>query len=388
MLPKSGLFDFYSPTKVKFEAGSAKKLGNLISGFGTRFLIVNIRKDDQNPSGLVGLYDSLSSVSGGCVIYDELIGDPDTEQVDSATYFSARSHADCIVAYGGIDSINTAKAISLLVTNSIFSADLLTKPVESLNPPLPLVVIPTEPTLGEELSSYFTLVDAEDSTRKSFSTELTFPKACFYDTTLSNYITKNEAGKIGGALLSYSIERFFSPGSNVAVDTLLLQILRLMNGSILEYYNDPGHEKATRNIYWSSMMTGLTLMSSPNGLNWVLAQVLSARTQLDYHQALALMLPYVMEFYLTTCSEKYVQISHAFNLDRSGLSIIESAIQLIEFIRNLFSDLNLPSRLSEFYITKQQVHELATSAAKYPQLANSPRKLGADEIESILLTAI
>ncbi|MES0491784.1 MAG: iron-containing alcohol dehydrogenase [Leptospirales bacterium] len=388
MQRQTNWFDYFAPTKIVYEAGSAGKIGDIVKKYGSRFLIINIRKDNENPNGLDAIADAVTARTSGCVIHNDLIGDPDTEQIDSATFFARRSHADCIIAYGGIDTINTAKAVALLSNNSFFAADLFNKKPEIVNPPKPLIIVPTEPALGEELTGYFTLIDAETNIRRIYTNELIFPQACIYDVTLSSYIKSDSAARIGGAILAVAIERFFSPGTNPVIETLLTHVFQLLHESILPFYKDPSDQRGLKNIYWSSTMTGLSLVNVPNGLNWALALVLSNKTQLNFHHALSLMLPYVMEYYLTTVSEKYVAISRAFKRDIGDSSVIEAAIQAIEHIRNLFSSLNLPTRLSEFYINQQQIPEIAKEVATFPQLANSPKKLRQDEIESILLTAM
>lgn len=387
MLSEQG-FDYYSPTKVTFESGSFQKLGERISHFGTRFLIVNLKKDNQNPEGLRNIVEGISARADGCVVYDEIIGNPDTEQLDTATYFARRAHADCIVGYGSIGSMEAAKAVALMANNSFFAEELFDKPPDQIMPPLPVITIPNEPCMGEELNGYFTLVDAHNNIRKCYSSDRLFPTAVFYNQTLCSHIKKDDAARIGAAMMSYAIERLISGKTNIITDTILTKVLESLKNEVELFYREPENEKITRNMLWNSCMTGMSMMHEPNGAVWSMAQVLSTKTKLSFHLAHAIMLPYVMEYFLTSSSKKYVTIARVFGEDLSESSVVEAAIQGIEAIRNLFSKLNLPSRLSEFYISDSHIKEIAYEIEKFPHLANSPKKLTASEIESILLTAL
>lgn len=381
-------FDHFSPTRIGFEAGSGIRLGERISHFGSRFIIINLKTENQNSKGLVEISESISSRAEGCIVYDEIIGAPDTEQVDTATYYAKRAHVDCIVAFGGLGSIDAAKAVALMANNSFFTEELYNQPPENINPPLPLITIPQEPCMGEELSGYFSLIDAQTSIKKLYSSDLLFPAACFYDITLASSLRKPDAAKIGGAIMTYAVEKLISGNTNLATETLLQKVISMLKKDLTWFYKDPANETVLNNIYWASAMCGISLMTNPAGPTWVMAQVLSAKTKIDYHNALSLLLPYVMEYFLTASSKKYVSIARLLGENIDDISVVEAAIQGIEAIRNLFASLNLPTRLSEFYVTEQQVAEAAEQIALFPHLKNSPKKMNRDEIESILMTAM
>ena len=198
--------DFYAPTKIHCENDCLAKIGPWINDTGKRILLLNIQKDNKNPKELNSLKNSLQKYTDGCIIFDEIFGDPDTEQIDSAAHFTKKSHIDMIIAMGSIDTFNAAKAISLLSNNSFFADDLIRGHAKVKHPGLPVVVVPTEPTMGEELSNGFTLIDASTGERRFYSHPSSYPLACFYDPMLSANLTSDQAARIGGAFLVYAIE--------------------------------------------------------------------------------------------------------------------------------------------------------------------------------------
>ncbi|HRP69888.1 MAG TPA: iron-containing alcohol dehydrogenase, partial [Turneriella sp.] len=159
---------FSVPTRIQFENDSLFKVGNYVKQFGSRILLLNLKSENKNPSELTVLKNGLSKHSDGVIVYDDLTEDPNSDQVDSAAYFTKKSHADVIVAYGSLETFATAKLVALLVTNAVFASDLLNGRAQIKNPPLPLVTIPVEPSLGEELAPSFTIRDAADGHKKYF----------------------------------------------------------------------------------------------------------------------------------------------------------------------------------------------------------------------------
>ncbi|MDH5720263.1 MAG: iron-containing alcohol dehydrogenase [Spirochaetia bacterium] len=378
---------FTLPAKIYFENKSFEKIANIIGGIGGRVLLLAIKKENHIPEKLEEFHGILSNQNEGCILYDELIGDPDTEQIDSATHFAKKAHADVLVAFGGIDTFNTAKAVSLLASNSFFAKDLITKAKTPKVDALPLITVPVEPSMGEEMSPGFCVIDAEESVRKYYYHEMLYPKAVCYDPALSSYVTIDKASRIGGALLAYAIEASISSNANPVTTTLANKVIENLHKNLASYYSDPKNEKISSDMMWASAMIGAAACSAPVGTAWAIAMGLSAEAQMDFHNSIALILPHVMEYFLTSSPGKYVSIARNLGEEVSEISVIEAAIKSVEGVRKLFSSINLPERLSEFDVTKQQIPQIARAALELPHISNSPRRLDQNEIESILLAA-
>ncbi|HMW59631.1 MAG TPA: iron-containing alcohol dehydrogenase, partial [Leptospiraceae bacterium] len=113
----------------------------------------------------------------------------------------------------------------------------------------------------------------------------------------------------------------------------------------------------------------------------------SLLTGLEFHLAMALLLPHVMEYNLTTSAGRYVQIARALDEDIKDITVIEAAIKAVEGVRKTYLELKIPQRLSEFEIAKEDLPEIAELAFRIPMVKNSPRDLDKNEIETILIAA-
>jgi alcohol dehydrogenase class IV len=135
-------------------------------------------------------------------------------------------------------------------------------------------------------------------------------------------------------------------------------------------------------------MIGISIMNHPNGLNWSISQVLATKTKLSFHQSLSLMLPYVLEYNLTNTANKLVLIARCMGEKTEDISVAEAAITAIEAIRKLLMGVNLPTNLSEFYINRDHISDIAHDVSKFTHMEGVLKKTSAQEIESILMTAL
>ncbi|RME88932.1 MAG: iron-containing alcohol dehydrogenase [Candidatus Hydrogenedentota bacterium] len=386
-MQQNAWIDFVVPSRLHFERDSLFKIGAYLARFGSRALLVNIRKDQKNQEELTLLKNGLTKHLDGCILFDDLYGIPDTEQIDSAAYFTKKSNANLIVAFGGLDTINSAKAIAILASNNTFAADLLAGKSEAKEPALPLVTIPMEITLGEELTPYFTILDANSGTRKFYEHESIHPVATFYDTKVCSHLTSDMAASMGGAMLVYAIESILRPKVNPIANTLILKALDTIKKNLPGFYRQPQEEKLLTGLMWASAMTGVSLITNRLGVCWSLATAITAYTDIDFYYALCIVLPHVMEYYLTATPGQFVNIAKSLDEDVKDISVIEAAIKAVEAVRKLFMEVNLPTRLSDFNISKAVISDIASATVQFTQMKNSPRPLDQNEVETLLLAA-
>ena len=149
---------FFLPSKLRLEYDSLSKIGDWVPGIGERMLIFALNSPDENYRTAIGLVsESLKKHTNGPVLYDDISNRPTTDELDSAAYFVKQSRADTMVIIGSIDAINIGKAVSILASNQIFMNQLLQGSVEFTYDALPTIIIPLEPTMGEELMSSFVI---------------------------------------------------------------------------------------------------------------------------------------------------------------------------------------------------------------------------------------
>ena len=123
---KGGLHqDFYIPTEIFIKQDIITDIGSLLKTYGSKIILITTYSDYTKFEDVIESINKSAKHHGiGCIIYDEIPDNPDTDYVDSAVYFAKKTNCDTVIGFGGIDSINVAKAVSLLISNYLFCEDL------------------------------------------------------------------------------------------------------------------------------------------------------------------------------------------------------------------------------------------------------------------------
>jgi alcohol dehydrogenase len=375
------------PSRVFFERDSTHKLGSLVKDIGARVLVLSIRNELSNSDELAVIKTSLEKHTTGAIVYDDILDTPSTEELDTAAYFVKQCRADVILAYGSRKTFYAARAIAMLAQNEVFAADLDQGMFPLRKPPMPVVTAPVGPSMGEESSPAFMIYDAARRFTLLGHDYRLFPGLIFVDPNISSALSQNELARAGIAVLSANIEAILSKRSNEITNSIALRSLELITRNLVPLVNDLNNAAARMNVSMASVLCGMAHSNSYMGLCYSIATATSHLTGLDFQMAMAILLPHIMEYNLTTSAGKYVQIARALDEDIRDITVIEAAIKAVEGVRKIYLELKVPQRLSEFDIQKADLPEIAELAFTIPLIRNTPRELDRNEIETILIAA-
>lgn len=375
------------PARIFIEKNATHKIGTLVKEVGSRALLIALKSELSNPDELAIIKTSLDKYTAGCIVYDDMPGRPGHKELDTAAHFAKQSHADIILAYGGRDSFHAAKAIALLSRNDVFAEDLPQTPMPLKRAPLPVAHVPAAPSMGEESSPIFSIYNPD--TRSVFFAHdyRLFPSIIFVDPNITSTLSEGELSRAGAANLAAAIESILSRRANDITTSIALRSLDLVQKNLQLVMKEPNNVQARVNVSLASVLCGMAHSNSMLGLCYSIAAATNLLTGLEFHLAMALLLPHVMEYNLTTSAGRYVQIARALDEDIKDITVIEAAIKAVEGVRKNYLELKIPQRLSEFEIGKEDLPEIADLAYRIPMVKNSPRDLDKNEIETILIAA-
>ena len=380
---------FFQPTKIHLEHDSLQRLGFWVSSLGSRILL--LRSEDTSAAysyEIQAIEESLRNQVKGAIVYDPLPAKPSVDEIDSAAYFARQSNADAIMIVGNKNTFNVGKSIALLATNRIFCSEVLQESVTFKYAALPIITLPLVPTMGEEMSNGFLIIEHEYQEFSYIINESVIPKACFYDPKLSIKISSEYAGKIVAGLASYCIECAISRKLNPFSETFLIQALAYVKSSAMDFYKNPYKAEFSANMFWASAFLGSCLSSTPMGIAWATAKTLEMFHEIDFEYALCVLLPYVMEYYLTKSPQIFINIARVFGEDITKLSKIEAAIKSVEAYRTLLTQLQIPASLKEIHFEKHHITDVTKFALKMPHSKGLVKEFNEQSLESILLSAM
>ena len=378
--------DFYIPTEIFIKQDIIHDAGKIIKKFGNKALIVTTSHDfTKYHSVIETLTKTLNDQNIGAIIYDEIPENPDTEYIDSAVYYSKVTNCDVIIGFGGLDSINTAKAVALLTNNHLFCNDLFEYP--EVKPPITLITIPTIPLFGFELLPMFYTSEIKEMIKKVYSSADIYPKAIIIDPAIAADSTEEEIADSTISTLAIAAESVVSKKTNDFVNTYALKSIDIIFKTLPLAYRDTKNISHWSKLSMASIMSGIAFATTELSLSLAISLALSSKFNIAVEKCMGLMLPHIMEYNLTSSSGKYVQMSKVMDEEIRDITVIEAAIKAVEGVRKLEIDVDIPQRLFQFDIQKSEFTKVAEIAMSYPFIANAPRLLSKDEIETILIAA-
>ncbi len=378
--------EFYIPTEIYIKQDIISEIGSIIQKFGSKAILITTASDFTLFSDIIGsISQSINNSGLGCIIYDEIPDKPDTEYVDSAVYFTKRTNCDLIIGFGGIESINVAKAVALLTNNHLFCEDLFEYP--KLNQPIPFITIPTQPLFGFEILPILFINEIREMIKKVYKNKYLFPKATIVDPNISTALDDETTANSAISVLAMSTESVISKINNDLINTYALRSIDLIFKNLPHAFRDPKDPNPRHKISMASLMAGITFTVTDLSLSLSIALALSSRVNIPIDLIMGIILPHIMEYNLTTSSGKYVQMSKVMDENIKDITVIEAAIKAVEGVRKLQNDVDIPQRLSQFEVSKNEFANVSKIAITYPFIDNAPRPLNRDEIETILIAA-
>jgi alcohol dehydrogenase class IV len=379
--------DFHLPSEIYIRQDVIQDLVAICSNYGSRAILITTSDilDIYHP--VIDMITAKFKGAGlGCIIYDEIPPTPDTEDIDTAVSFTKKTSADLIIGFGGIEAINSAKAVAILCNNYLFCNDLFAHH-ELRQRPMKLITVPAYPIYGFEIAPLLFLNEIHGLTRKVYFNYDLYPAATVVDPALSLSIGEELAMKTTISSLAVSTESVISTKNNNIINTYALKSIDLIFRNLPVVYREGQNIAARTYLSTASVMSGIAFSVSYLSVTLALALALASRAAISIESAMSVILPHIMEFNLTTAPGKYVQMSKVMGEDVKEITVIEAAIKAVEAIRKLEADIDIPQRLSSYDVPKTQFKEIAALAVTYPFIKNTPRPLNESEIETILIAA-
>ncbi len=378
--------EFHLPTQIYLREDILGDIGGIVRQYGTRAVFITTTRDlEMFEDIILKISKSLAKAGVGWIIYDEISDTPDTEQIDSAVYFLKKTNCDTVLAFGGLDAINAAKAISLLANNYLFSEELFANP--AVENPINLIVIPAYPVFGFEVAPMLFLTDIHERHKQFYRNRVLYPRAAIIDPKISAVI--DEEKSVGGAVAALAIatESVISKKNNGLLNTLALRSIDLIFKNLPVIFQEPANLAARNQLSLASVMTGIAFSIAELSVTLAISTAISSASAVSIENAMGVILPHIMEYNLTSSPGKYVQMSKVMDEDVKDITVIEAAIKAVEGVRKLELEMDVPQRLSQFELPKTELSRIAEIAIRYPFIENAPRPLSKNEIETILIAA-
>ena len=391
-------FDFGPLARVVFGVGRARDAGRIARDLnGTRALVMT--DPAVHRLGLTEPIEAgLKSADVGIEVYSEVTTEPTLAAVEAAVAMVRERQCDLIIAVGGGSSMDSAKAVSLLVGNGGRFADYTERrvgtewkrerTVEKKGPPV--ITVPTTAGTGADVTAGCGVFDPDSGIKLWAGGPNVRPSVSLGDPLLTTSMPPKVTADTGFDALSQAIEAVVTLRVNPYADALLLLAIETIGQALPKAFANGSNLEARSAMLGAATMVGTAFPAG--GLTHVhtYAEVLGDLTHLPHGRLIGLMLPHVLDWMAIGCPEKLVLIARALGEHVEGLSVQAGAQRALEAVRRLCAECEINEPLRTYGVTDDTLRVCAERvyAQHTPRSVGGPRAFRSqDEVLAILQQA-
>ncbi len=315
-------------------------------------------------------------------LYSNIKPNPTIENVQTGVEAYKKSGADYLIAIGGGSSMDTAKAIGIIINNPDF-ADVrsLEGVAPTKNKSVPIFAVPTTAGTAAEVTINYVITDAEKSRKMVCVDPKDIPVVAFVDSEMMASMPKGLTAATGMDALTHAIEGYITAGAWELSDMFHLKAIEIIARSLRGAVdNTPeGREDMALGQY----VAGMGFSNVGLGIVHSMAHPLGALYDTPHGVANAIILPTVMEYNAEATGDKYKYIAQAM-----GVTGTESMTQeeyrraAIDAVKKLSEDVGIPKDLKEI-VKEEDIPFLAQSAYDDACRPGNPRETSVEDITEL-----
>lgn len=318
-------------------------------------------------------------------LYSEIKANPTVENVKTGVEAFKASGADCIVAIGGGSSMDTAKAIGIIIENPEFGDVVSLEGVApTKNKCVPIIAVPTTAGTAAEVTINYVITDTEKNRKMVCVDVHDIPVVAVVDPDMMSSMPKGLTAATGMDALTHAIEGYITLGAWEMSDMFHLKAIEIISKSLRgAVENTPeGREGMALGQY----IAGMGFSNVGLGIVHSMAHPLGAVYDTPHGVANAIILPTVMEYNAPATGEKYRDIAKAMGVEGVDEMTIEEARKAaIDAVKQLSADVGIPADLKEI-VKPEDVDFLSQSAYDDACRPGNPRETSVEEIKQLYLS--
>ena len=314
-------------------------------------------------------------------IFSDIKPNPTIENVQAGVEAFKASGADCIVAIGGGSSMDTAKAIGIIITNPEFEdVRSLEGVAPTKNRTVYTIAVPTTAGTAAEATINYVITDVERK-RKFVCVDVNdIPDVAVVDPDMMATMPKGLTAATGMDALTHAIEGYTTKAAWALPDCLNLEAIRLIAKSLRgAVNNDP---EGREGMALGQFVTGMAFSNVGLGIAHSVAHTLGAVYDTPHGVACAMMLPIVMEYNASETGEKFKAIAEAMGVDTTGMDVDTYRKAAVDAVRQLSIDVGIPTKLAA--LKEEDLDFLAESAYADACAPGNPKAASVEDIKGLI----
>lgn len=313
-------------------------------------------------------------------VYSEVKPNPTIKNVLDGLAKCKEFGADVIVAVGGGSSIDTAKGISILMTNpDRMDVVSLNGASNTKNKGLPLIALPTTSGTAAEVTINYVITDEKRKIKMVCVDPHDIPILAIVDSDLMASMPKSIAASTGMDALTHAVEGYITKAHNTMSDIFHMKAIQLIFANLPAAVNEKD-EKAIENMGLAQYIAGMGFSNVGLGIVHSMAHQLGAVYDTPHGVANAILLPTVMRFNGAVCADRFREI--LVNIGRPDAAhlndqdVINTFVWMIE---ELSKKVGITMRVKDTGCKEEDLEMLADKAMQDPCKPGNPREVSKED---------
>lgn len=315
-------------------------------------------------------------------LYSDIKPNPTIENVQTGVEAYKKAGTDYLIAIGGGSSMDTAKAIGIIINNPEHEdVKSLEGAVDTKNKSVPIFAVPTTAGTAAEVTINYVITDAEKNRKMVCVDPHDIPVVAFIDSDMMSSMPKGLTAATGMDALTHAIEGYITAGAWELSDMFHLKAIEIIARSLRGAVdNTPeGREGMALGQY----VAGMGFSNVGLGIVHSMAHPLGALYDTPHGVANAIILPTVMEYNADATGEKYRDIAKAMGVEGTeNMSQEEYRRAAIDAVKQLSVDVGIPADLKEI-VKKEDIPFLAQSAYDDACRPGNPKETSVEDITKL-----
>ncbi|MBQ7370534.1 MAG: lactaldehyde reductase [Blautia sp.] len=322
--------------------------------------------------------DLLDEAGISYTVYSKIKPNPTIQNVQDGVAAFKECGADAIVAIGGGSSMDTAKAIGVIITNPEFEdVRSLEGVAPTKNHAVPTIAVPTTAGTAAEVTINYVITDVEKQRKFVCVDTNDIPAIAVVDPDMMSTMPKGLTAATGMDALTHAIEGYTTRAAWELTDMFHLEAIKLISQNLrAAVENDPEGRKG---MALAQYIAGMGFSNVGLGIDHAMAHTLSAHYDTPHGVACAMLLPIALEFNRDYSGERYREVARAMGVEGvDQMSQEEYRQAAIDAVKKLSEDVGIPAKNER--IKEEDLDVLATDALADACYPGNPREATKEQV--------
>jgi len=379
-------FNYFQPTDIRFGRGRLREIGEVVSQWGKRCLLVTVPTIPVFAELFQNVKDILEKSGVAVAHFEGVIPNPTVEVVSEGARLAQEHGADVLLGVGGGSSMDTAKAIAVEASHAGSCWDyLFFRDSQPTDKTLPVVTMTTTSGTGSQVTQVAVVTNPQERYKSALYHSNLFPKVSIVDPELMLTVPRDVTASTGFDVFAHAFESFITPNGSPMTDLTALEAIRLVVGNLPQVVKNGTDIDARTAMAWADTLAGFSIANAgvtlPHGIGMAVG---GNYPHVKHGEALAVVYPAILHYTYRAVPGKFARVGGLFDPTLKELADEEAAVRTCGIVESFLQEIGLSLCFEDLNIPKEELRALAQASLILPDYKSHPRVADLDDVYELL----